>query len=163
PVLALSHAAFSQDSQPLSKLIRGPAVTIDGEATAVEVAVADGVTDVVLAAKWGQGVTATVPFEAVPQTKKLRAKLPLPVPASTEVAYEVKAGQETLAKRTLKTLPARDAKKFTWCALGDSGWPVRGVNRACPEQTSVADLLASLKPDLAVHTGDVIYLVGQDD
>jgi hypothetical protein len=162
-VVAIGASAWSQDAEPASKIVRGPAVALLADGVpAVEVAVAAGVGDLKLVATVGDKGRITVPFAPVERERKLRAALPSDLPPSTKVSYEIVAGNESLAKSELKTLPARGSKRLTFVALGDSGWPSRGGGIAAAEQTGVAELMAKLDPDIAIHTGDVIYLLGQE-
>lgn len=160
PVL-VALAFGTTRSQEAAKLLRGPAVTLDKEGLAVEIAVAEGTKDLKLATTVA-GKTVETRFEAVPNEPKLRAAFPRELAAGSKVAYEVLAGKDSLARKELKTLPARDATKLTFVALGDSGFPVRGEDQAGWEQLAVAKLMAKIDPDVAIHTGDVIYLTGQE-
>jgi hypothetical protein len=170
PLAFVAGIARSQDSSPIAKLLLGPAVILDADGSlALELQVGEGVKDVKLALSWvegGKSKDASVAVVPVAGTKKLRASLPKDLPPSSEVAYNLLSGNESLTKYTLKTLPPKGAKTFTWCALGDSGWPSRASTAerevATKEQLTVGELLAKLDPDAVIHTGDVIYLMGQE-
>ncbi|MEZ0230415.1 MAG: metallophosphoesterase [Planctomycetota bacterium] len=156
----VAAAALAQDGAEKSSLLRGPVVSIDGAATLVDVTLAPGEKDARLLATWttSEGTrTATVSFQ--PFAKRLRARLE--APPATSVTYDVVAASGSLAHGTLRTLPAPGTTALTFCALGDTGWPRRGDGQAGEPQLGVARLMEEQRPDLVLHTGDIIYLVGQ--
>jgi predicted phosphodiesterase len=54
-----------------------------------------------------------------------------------------------------RTAPTGEASRFAFAVIGDSG-------RGRKNQLAVAALLERLKPDLILHTGDVVYPSGED-
>jgi predicted phosphodiesterase len=54
-----------------------------------------------------------------------------------------------------RTAPAGDDSRFSFAVVGDSGSGGKG-------QLAVAALLERLRPDLVLHTGDVVYPAGQE-
>lgn len=54
---------------------------------------------------------------------------------------------------TYKSPPSRDGAKFRFLAFGDSGIGGNG-------QTIVAEMMAKQKPDVIIHTGDLVYPTG---
>ena len=60
-----------------------------------------------------------------------------------------------LAAGRFRTAPEDDGSRFAFAVVGDSGDGGRG-------QLRVAGLLEQLKPDLVLHTGDVVYPSGKD-
>ena len=71
----------------------------------------------------------------------------------TTVTYRVFSGGWPLATGSFRTAAAPD-QTFRFAVIGDSG-----IGSAAQQQ--VANRLAALAPDLVLHTGDVIYPVGQ--
>ncbi len=155
-LVALVAPLAAQEDRPTA-LLRGPVVSTDGGATDVDVVVAPGTKDVKLVARWGgaEHVAAFAPLAG----QRLRARIE--PPAGTDVLYDVIAPEGSLARATLTTLPAAGSRTLTFCALGDSGWPRRGDGAASPDQLAVARLLDAQRPQLVLHTGDIIYLLGQ--
>ena len=158
-LLAVLAPLAAQDGK--AALARGPVVSLAASGPVIEVVVPEGTSDLTLRYKWpALDEARRAPFEAV-SGRRLRAKLE-GVPAATAVAYDVLDGTaQVVTSGTLDALPAADAKKLTFCALGDSGFPGPGGGRPRFEQLSIARLLDDQKPDLAIHTGDIVYLVGQ--
>jgi 3',5'-cyclic AMP phosphodiesterase CpdA len=58
------------------------------------------------------------------------------------------------SKGSFLTAPADDDSRFSFAVVGDSGSGGKG-------QLAVAALLESLRPDMVVHTGDVVYPAGE--
>jgi acid phosphatase type 7 len=67
--------------------------------------------------------------------------------------YRVGGVGKSSSKGTLRTAPADDSR-FSFAVIGDSGSGGKG-------QLAVAALLERLRPDLVLHTGDVVYPAGQ--
>lgn len=75
------------------------------------------------------------------------------LPDGAEIAYRVLTNNAQLYAGSFRTAP-RDDRPFSFGVIGDSG---TGSN----EQYAVADRLVAFDPAFVLHTGDVIYPVGQ--
>jgi acid phosphatase type 7 len=75
-------------------------------------------------------------------------------PAST-YHYRVEGVGASSATGCFRTAPAGDNSHFSFAVVGDSGSRGKG-------QLAVAALLERLRPDLVLHTGDVVYPTGQE-
>ena len=75
------------------------------------------------------------------------------LPAGAEIAYRVLTNDVQLYAGSFRTAPDDD-RPFNFGVIGDSG-------TGSSAQYAVADRLAALDPDFVLHTGDVIYPVGQ--
>jgi hypothetical protein len=75
--------------------------------------------------------------------------------AGTTYAYRVTGGGRVLAEgHTFRTSLADGDAPFTFAVLGDSG-------RGGAPQYAVAERLKAMRPDLVLHTGDVVYPAGE--
>ncbi len=149
-----------ESDEKKNPILRGPVVSTDGLATFVEVKVGPEEKDLELVASWttAEGAkTTTVPFQ--PHARRHRARFK--APPATRVTYDVIAASGSLGRGVLDTLPAHGATKLTFCAIGDTGFPRRGDGQANDNQLAIAKLMEEQRPDLVLHTGDIIYLVGQ--
>ena len=73
----------------------------------------------------------------------------------TTYHYRVEGVGESFSKGSLRTAPVGDDSRFSFAVVGDSGSGGKG-------QLAVAALLERLRPDLVLHTGDVVYPAGQE-
>jgi acid phosphatase type 7 len=69
--------------------------------------------------------------------------------------YRVEGAGGSSATGCFCTAPAGDDSRFSFAVVGDSGSGGKG-------QLAVAALLKRLRPDLVLHTGDVVYPAGQE-
>ena len=69
--------------------------------------------------------------------------------------YRVEGVGGSSATGCFRTAPASDNSRFSFAVVGDSGSGGKG-------QLAVAALLERLRPDLVLHTGDVVYPAGQE-
>ena len=69
--------------------------------------------------------------------------------------YHVRDVGRTSSIGSLRTAPMSDDSRFSFAVVGDSGSGGKG-------QLAVARLLERLKPDLILHTGDVVYPSGEE-
>ena len=69
--------------------------------------------------------------------------------------YRVEGAGGSSATGCFCTAPAGDDSRFSFAVVGDSGSGGKG-------QLAVAALLERLRPDLVLHTGDVVYPAGQE-
>jgi len=69
--------------------------------------------------------------------------------------YRVEGVGGSSATGCFRTAPAGDDSRFSFAVVGDSGSGGKG-------QLAVAALLERLRPDLVLHTGDVVYPAGQE-
>jgi acid phosphatase type 7 len=69
--------------------------------------------------------------------------------------YRVNGVGRSSATGCLRTAPVGDDSRFSFAVVGDSGSGGKG-------QLAVAALLERLGPDLALHTGDVVYPAGEE-
>jgi predicted phosphodiesterase len=69
--------------------------------------------------------------------------------------YRVEGAGGSSATGCFCTAPAGDDSSFSFAVVGDSGSGGKG-------QLAVAALLERLRPDLVLHTGDVVYPAGQE-
>ena len=69
--------------------------------------------------------------------------------------YRVEGLGGSSATGCFRTAPAGDDSRFSFAVVGDSGSGGKG-------QLAVAALLERLRPDLVLHTGDVVYPAGQE-
>jgi acid phosphatase type 7 len=69
--------------------------------------------------------------------------------------YRVEGVGASSATGCFRTAPAGDDSRFSFAVVGDSGSGGKG-------QLAVAALLERLRPDLVLHTGDVVYPAGQE-
>jgi acid phosphatase type 7 len=69
--------------------------------------------------------------------------------------YRVRGVSEVTARGSFRTAPVGDDSRFSFAVVGDSGSGGKG-------QLAVATLLERLKPDLILHTGDVVYPTGEE-
>src|SRR5215218_2558541 len=75
-------------------------------------------------------------------------------PAST-YHYRVEGAGGSSATGCFRTAPVGDDPRFDFAVVGDSGSGGKG-------QLAVAALLERLRPDLILHTGDVVYPAGEE-
>lgn len=162
PVLALAVATgtlAARGAPPAPAVVRGPIVSFSRQGPTIAVTVAPATTGLHVLARWKGASGPETRDLPIAGGKLERVELGA-VPPSTAVAYDVRAGEASLAKGTLDTLPARGTP-FVFCALGDSGEEHKGGETANDEQRAVAKALEAAKPAVVVHTGDVIYPRGQ--
>jgi predicted phosphodiesterase len=163
PVLALAllTLALPLGAQDAGKsgLLRGPVVSFDASGPTVDVVVGADVSVARLRLKTKK---TDVGFERVAGSR-LRAKLGQVPHEALPYRIVDESTEACLASGSLAVLPASDAAKLTFCALGDSGFPGDNHGEAVPEQLSIARLLEEQSPDLVIHTGDIIYLAGQPE
>ncbi len=69
--------------------------------------------------------------------------------------YRVGGIGESSSKGSVRTAPVGEDSCFSFAVVGDSGSGGKG-------QLAVAALLERLRPDLVLHTGDVVYPAGQE-
>jgi len=69
--------------------------------------------------------------------------------------YRVAAAGRSSATGCFRTAPVEEDSSFAFAVVGDSG---SGGKR----QLAVAGLLKRLRPDLVLHTGDVVYPAGKE-
>jgi predicted phosphodiesterase len=69
--------------------------------------------------------------------------------------YRVEGAGGSSATGCFCTAPSGDDSRFSFAVVGDSGSGGKG-------QLAVAALLERLRPDLVLHTGDVVYPAGQE-
>ena len=69
--------------------------------------------------------------------------------------YRVKNADGSSATGRFHTAPLSDDSRFSFAVVGDSGSGGKG-------QLAVATLLERLRPDLILHTGDVVYPAGEE-
>jgi acid phosphatase type 7 len=69
--------------------------------------------------------------------------------------YRVEGVGGSSATGCFRTAPVGDDSRFSFAVVGDSGSGGKG-------QLAVAALLERLRPDLVLHTGDVVYPAGQE-
>jgi predicted phosphodiesterase len=69
--------------------------------------------------------------------------------------YRVKNADDPSATGRFHTAPEGDDSRFAFAVVGDSGSGGKG-------QLAVAALLERLRPDLILHTGDVVYPAGEE-
>jgi acid phosphatase type 7 len=75
--------------------------------------------------------------------------------SGTTYYYRVEGVGGSSATGCFCTAPADDDSRFSFAVVGDSGSGGKG-------QLAVAALLERLRPDLVLHTGDVVYPAGQE-
>jgi acid phosphatase type 7 len=69
--------------------------------------------------------------------------------------YRVEGVGGSPATGCFRTAPGGEDSRFSFAVVGDSGSGGKG-------QLAVVGLLGRLKPDLILHTGDVVYPAGQE-
>ncbi|MFN3430241.1 MAG: metallophosphoesterase [Candidatus Sericytochromatia bacterium] len=74
--------------------------------------------------------------------------------AGTPYQYVAYEGTTEVARGTFKTARATDGAEFRFAAFGDSG-------RGTSAQFAVSRQLSAWKPELVLHTGDVVYPSGE--
>jgi hypothetical protein len=159
-VVALALPSSAQEGVGRAAIERGPIVSFDEKgATTVDVVVnVAAAADGLKLSAWLDGdAKRTFPFTVV-DGRRFRATLDGIAPATT-VSYSI---GELATVFHLLTPPAPKARRWTFCAYGDSGWPRRGAMTASEEQLAVAKVLEAQSPDLVLNTGDVIYFAGQE-
>jgi hypothetical protein len=91
-------------------------------------------------------------FAAEAEGRRYRAVL-TDLASGQKYAYTIRRGQHTLAQAALRTNKSA-AEPFTFVVFGDSG-------RGTQEQYRLAAQMNAVDPDLALHTGDVVYGAGE--
>jgi len=71
----------------------------------------------------------------------------------TDYVYGITVDGQDIAAAGNTTLRTAGPGPFSFIVLGDSGW-------GGPEQAIIAQRLAAEKPTLILHTGDLVYMVG---
>jgi 3',5'-cyclic AMP phosphodiesterase CpdA len=69
--------------------------------------------------------------------------------------YRVEGSGASWMTGSFRTAPSGEGSSFSFAVVGDSGSGGKG-------QLKVASLLRRLKPDLILHTGDVVYPAGEE-
>ncbi len=146
----LLGCAATATMRPRAKATSGPIVSFDEQGTPT-VTLLDAPEDASILASWG-GAERTFALERSGPDGVARLE---GAPRGADVRYEVR-GERASGPWTLRTLPERDAARWSFAALGDSGrsFAAKGPG---PDQLAVARLLDDLAPDLVLHAGDVVY------